>query len=252
MSLCVASQMGRGFKDVASVANQKRERVIRQPLPRPLWTPQRSEGDKKEEGQDGSREQEDSQQSQLQSESESQSVETAAEEKDGSGQGEEVPVKDKDGQPQEGEKKKGEAVEKNDGDKDVVAPKAGSVSPHKPSAAVRDPFRHAPYPGRPPYPNPAAYPPHHGHMHNGYPGSEADMYHYPPHRYPPHMYNMPPGYARRSSPGAGGNSPHPGHRPRLPASEKAPPREGPDGEKGLPLLQPLMMSRNSPCTEAGG
>lgn len=151
-----------------------------------------------------------------------------------------------------------------------LVPKEGSSSPHKSSGAFRDPYRHAHYPGRPPYPHtsypphPSPYPPHPSHMshpsqmHNGYPGNGADMYHYPPPMYPPHMYPMPQGYGMRSPSGAERGIPHPGHRMRPPGNEKGiplgqgtpaaiseekgiPPNDGVKAgeEQGIPLAQTM-------------
>jgi hypothetical protein len=130
-----------------------------------------------------------------------------------------------------------------------MVPKEDS-SPGKPS--IREPHRHAHYPGRPMYP---PYPPHPSHMlhpsqmHNGYPTSEPDMY-----RYPPHMYPMPPGYGMRSSERG---FPHPTHRPRpnegSPTKPSTQPVAGKDtphsdgaktgDEQGIPLTQ-RTMARN--------
>ena len=76
------------------------------------------------------------------------------------------------------------------GKEEEKAVKPRDTGAHKP-LAMRDPYRHAHYQGHPLY----SYPPHPSQIHNGYPGNEADLYHYHP-----HMYSVPPGYGMRQPP----------------------------------------------------
>ena len=75
------------------------------------------------------------------------------------------------------------------------------------------------------------HPPPHP-IHNGYPGNEADMYHYPPHS---HMYPMPPGYGMQPHPRARPPPTHQGHPSnQTPTGNIASGQGAHNNEKGYP------------------